>query len=75
MCVQCQGMADGLGGAVPYKKIIQLQMIPEVVKADCSIIGAWGPSINPRLHTIISHPSLTMCSEAVDPAALARVWT
>ena len=39
-----QGLADGSG--VPYKQILQVHMLPELIKAHCSIIGAWGPAIS-----------------------------
>jgi len=41
---EMQGLADGSG--VPYKQILQVHMLPELIKAHCSIIGAWGPAIS-----------------------------
>lgn len=41
---EIQGMADGSG--MDIKLIRRLNMIPELIKAHCSMIGAWGPAIN-----------------------------
>lgn len=38
-----QGLSDGCG--VPLDQIIQVQMIPELIRAHCSMVGAWGASI------------------------------
>lgn len=38
-----QGLADGSG--IPVDKIIQVQMIPELIRAHCSMVGAWGDAI------------------------------
>mmetsp|Transcript_8941 Transcript_8941/g.11057 ORF Transcript_8941/g.11057 Transcript_8941/m.11057 type:complete len:288 (-) Transcript_8941:56-919(-) len=38
-----QGLADGSG--IPLAKIIQVQMIPELIRAHCSMVGAWGDAI------------------------------
>jgi len=32
-------MADGSG--VPYQQLLQIQMFPELIKAACSMYGAW----------------------------------
>jgi predicted Zn-dependent protease with MMP-like domain len=39
---EMQGLADGTG--LEYKKILQLHMFPELIKASCSMLGAWGPA-------------------------------
>jgi len=39
---EIQGFADGAG--VDASVIIHLNMIPELVKAACSMLGAWGPA-------------------------------
>lgn len=36
------GMANGTG--IPYNTILQVQMLPELVQAACSMFGAWGKS-------------------------------
>lgn len=41
---EIQGLADGSG--VSYQKILQVQMFPELIKAGCSMFGAWGPAIS-----------------------------
>eukprot|EP00042_Codosiga_hollandica_P049930 m.587845 g.587845 ORF g.587845 m.587845 type:complete len:423 (+) comp57990_c1_seq2:175-1443(+) len=43
---ELHGVADGLEGAVSYTELLQLQMFPELVKAQCSMFGAWGPAIS-----------------------------
>jgi hypothetical protein len=40
---EIRGMSDGSGQS--YHLITRLNMIPELIKAACSMIGAWGPSI------------------------------
>ncbi|EFA74526.1 acid ceramidase-like protein [Heterostelium album PN500] len=37
---EMQGLADGSG--IPYKTVLRLHMFPELIKAACSMIGAWG---------------------------------
>eukprot|EP01133_Synstelium_polycarpum_P012990 gene12990-15280_t len=37
---ELRGLADGSGQ--PYKTVLQLHMFPELIKAACSMIGAWG---------------------------------
>merc|ERR1712137_148908 len=41
---EMQGLADGSG--LPVQQIIQMHMIPELIKAHCSMVGAWGVSIS-----------------------------
>ena len=43
---ELQGMADGLDGAVSYNNLLQMQMFPELIKAHCSMFGAWGPALS-----------------------------
>eukprot|EP01084_Bolivina_argentea_P217215 368860_1 len=38
-----QGIADGSG--INYTDIVRVNMIPEAIKASCSIVGAWGTAI------------------------------
>ena len=50
---EMQGLSDGSG--VPYKQIAQMHMLPELIKASCSMIGTWGPAISASggtLHTL-----------------------
>lgn len=37
---EMQGLADGLG--IPYIEVLRFSMFPELIKAACSIVGAWG---------------------------------
>lgn len=39
---EMKGMADGSG--VNYKSLVRINLFPEIIKAACSIIGAWGPA-------------------------------
>jgi len=39
-----QGVADGSGGVVSFIDVWRIAMIPELIKATCSIMGAWGPA-------------------------------
>ena len=32
------------GAGVSMKKIRQVNLLPELLKASCSILGAWGPA-------------------------------
>jgi len=47
---EMQGLADGSG--LTMQQIIQLHMIPELVKAHCSMVGAWGASISNTTGTL-----------------------
>jgi len=42
---ELQGLADALNGSVSYQRMLNLQMFPELIKASCTMIGAWGPAI------------------------------
>ncbi len=43
---QLQGLADAVNDTgVTYKQLLQLQMFPELIKASCTMFGAWGPAI------------------------------
>ena len=37
---EMRGLSDGSG--IPYQKILQLHMLPELTKGSCSMFGAWG---------------------------------
>jgi len=37
-----QGVADGTGGNTTFEAFWRLAMLPEAIKASCSIAGAWG---------------------------------
>jgi hypothetical protein len=39
-----QGVSDGTGGNTTFLDFWRIAMIPEAIKATCSIIGAWGPA-------------------------------
>lgn len=39
---ELQGFADGSG--VDYMQVVRLHMFPELIKASCSMAGAWGPA-------------------------------
>jgi len=38
-----RGVAEGAG--LDYMEIVRVHMFPELIKAQCSMIGAWGPAI------------------------------
>lgn len=40
---EMQGWADGSG--LDYSMYLQINMIPEMVQAACSMMGAWGPAV------------------------------
>lgn len=40
---EAHGMADGSG--VPYDQVMHVALFPELIKAACSIVGAWGPAV------------------------------
>jgi hypothetical protein len=40
---ELKGLADGSG--MDYMEVVRLHMIPEVIQAQCSMFGAWGPAI------------------------------
>lgn len=40
---EAQGIADGSG--VSYDQVMHVALFPELIKAACSIIGAWGPAV------------------------------
>eukprot|EP01013_Petalomonas_cantuscygni_P019606 TRINITY_DN3750_c0_g1_i1.p1 TRINITY_DN3750_c0_g1~~TRINITY_DN3750_c0_g1_i1.p1 ORF type:complete len:466 (-),score=97.85 TRINITY_DN3750_c0_g1_i1:605-1933(-) len=39
---EMRGLADGLG--MSYMDVVRFHMIPELIKAACTMIGAWGPA-------------------------------
>jgi len=39
-----RGVADGSDGVVSFQTIWRIAMFPELIKATCSIMGAWGPA-------------------------------
>eukprot|EP01119_Soliformovum_irregulare_P002490 TRINITY_DN12738_c0_g1_i1.p1 TRINITY_DN12738_c0_g1~~TRINITY_DN12738_c0_g1_i1.p1 ORF type:complete len:419 (-),score=78.89 TRINITY_DN12738_c0_g1_i1:50-1306(-) len=41
---ELQGLADGAG--LEYMQVIRWHMLPELIKASCSMYGAWGPAIS-----------------------------
>jgi len=41
---ELQGIADGADGKISHENIIRANMIPELIQAACSIVGAWGPA-------------------------------
>jgi len=40
---ELQGLSTGAG--IPYMEATRLHMIPELIQASCSMLGAWGPAI------------------------------
>jgi len=40
---EIRGMAEGAG--LDYDKALRVHMFPELIKAQCSMFGAWGPAI------------------------------
>lgn len=41
---EMQGIVDGSGGVVDYIALRNANMFPELTRAACTILGAWGPS-------------------------------
>eukprot|EP01127_Copromyxa_protea_P004456 TRINITY_DN14317_c0_g1_i1.p1 TRINITY_DN14317_c0_g1~~TRINITY_DN14317_c0_g1_i1.p1 ORF type:complete len:423 (-),score=87.84 TRINITY_DN14317_c0_g1_i1:40-1308(-) len=39
---ELKGFADGSG--IDYMAVVRMHMFPEVIKAQCSMVGAWGPA-------------------------------
>jgi len=39
---ELQGLADGAG--VSFSTVIQVHMFPELIQAQCTMVGAWGPA-------------------------------
>ena len=48
---EMQGWADGSG--IDYNMFLQINMIPEMVQAACSMFGAWGPAVQNLHGTLI----------------------
>lgn len=68
---EIQGFADGAG--VDPTIILHLNMIPELVKAACSMFGAWGPATakSTAVHTIHTD-FLSLFTRLPGPAAASR---
>jgi hypothetical protein len=47
---EIQGIADGSGQT--YMAVARVQMFPELIKAACSMFGAWGPAIKDTKGTL-----------------------
>ncbi|EGG23401.1 acid ceramidase-like protein [Cavenderia fasciculata] len=48
---EMRGLADGSG--LPYQTVLRLHMFPELIKAACSMVGAWGDaSIDGNLYQL-----------------------
>lgn len=45
-----KGMADGSGGSITLESIRRANFIPEIIKARCSIVGAWGAASKDKLY-------------------------
>lgn len=41
---ELQGIADGAEGKVDYMLLRRINLLPELMRATCSILGAWGPA-------------------------------
>ncbi len=41
---EMKGMADGANNLFEYKDLRRMNFIPELFKAYCSMVGAWGPA-------------------------------
>jgi multidrug efflux pump subunit AcrB len=41
---EIKGIAQGSGGKIRVKDIARINMIPELIKAACTIAGVWGPA-------------------------------
>ncbi|EDQ90047.1 uncharacterized protein MONBRDRAFT_36634 [Monosiga brevicollis MX1] len=42
---EIRGLADGCNCGIDYKTVLQVHLFPELIKASCSMFGAWGPAI------------------------------
>ncbi|EGD75487.1 hypothetical protein PTSG_06561 [Salpingoeca rosetta] len=42
---ELKGIADGMNGTMSYDEILQFHLFPELIKASCSMFGAWGPAL------------------------------
>lgn len=42
---QIKGLADGLNGTISYDALLRFHLFPELIKASCSMFGAWGPAL------------------------------
>lgn len=43
---EIRGISDGSG--IPYMDLVRINLLPELIKAHCSMIGAWGPAISTK---------------------------
>ena len=42
---EIKGLSDGLNGTVSYDDALRFHLFPELIKASCSMFGAWGPAL------------------------------
>eukprot|EP01147_Barroeca_monosierra_P002763 gene2762-5620_t len=42
---EIKGLADGLNGTISYDALLRFHLFPELIKASCSMFGAWGPAL------------------------------
>eukprot|EP00730_Choanoeca_flexa_P019016 TRINITY_DN9276_c0_g1_i1.p1 TRINITY_DN9276_c0_g1~~TRINITY_DN9276_c0_g1_i1.p1 ORF type:complete len:439 (+),score=94.98 TRINITY_DN9276_c0_g1_i1:33-1349(+) len=42
---EIRGIADGCNCNISYDEFLQIHLFPELIKASCSMFGAWGPAI------------------------------
>lgn len=45
---ELHGLADGAG--LPYETVARVHMFPELIRAACSMLGAWGPATSSSLN-------------------------
>lgn len=48
---EMRGIAEGAG--IEYMQVARVQMFPELIKAACSMFGAWGPAIKDTKGTLV----------------------
>jgi hypothetical protein len=41
---EMKGMADGSKGVIDYTLLRRINFLPELSKAHCTVVGAWGPA-------------------------------
>ena len=41
---ELKGIVDGCDNCASYKTIRNLNLIPELIRASCTLVGAWGPA-------------------------------
>jgi len=53
---ELRGMGDATG--IDYMQLVRIHMLPELIQAHCSMVGAWGPAIKGTNGTLFQMRSL-----------------